>query len=406
MRRAPARRGHPRRFVRDPGLACEPRCRCPPPSSPTSTASTSGTPSPSSRAGSEEDFPIIERAEGTTLYDTQGNAYIDGVSSLWCNVHGHRHPAIDIAIKDQLDRVAHSTMLGLSHAPAAKLAKRLVDLAPDGPEPRLLLRQRLDRVRDRAEDGLPVPPPARRVVALGLRLPARQLPRRHARLGLGGRHRALPLALPPAALRRLAGASPATPTRCARCWPSTPSAARRSSSSRSCRARPASTCTPTATCAPCASCATSSALFLICDEVATGFGRTGTMFACEHEGVDARPHVRGQGAHRRLPAAGRDADHRAHLRGLPRPPRAVPHLLPRPHLHRQPAGLRGGAGDAAASSSRSTRSSACSRRSSCWASCSPSTSRACRRCARSAGAASWSASSCRASRSRPASATR
>jgi adenosylmethionine-8-amino-7-oxononanoate aminotransferase len=84
------------------------------------------------RSWVEEDFPIIERAEDTTLYDTEGNAYIDGVSSLWCNVHGHRHPAIDIAIKDQLDRVAHSTMLGLSHAPAVKLAKRLVDLAPDG----------------------------------------------------------------------------------------------------------------------------------------------------------------------------------------------------------------------------------------------------------------------------------
>jgi adenosylmethionine---8-amino-7-oxononanoate aminotransferase len=82
----------------------------------------------------EEDFPIIESADDTTLYDTEGNAYIDGVSSLWCNVHGHRHPAIDIAIKDQLDRVAHSTMLGLSHAPAAKLAKRLVDLAPEGLE--------------------------------------------------------------------------------------------------------------------------------------------------------------------------------------------------------------------------------------------------------------------------------
>jgi adenosylmethionine---8-amino-7-oxononanoate aminotransferase len=80
----------------------------------------------------EEDFPIIESADDTTLYDTEGNAYIDGVSSLWCNVHGHRHPAIDIAIKDQLDRVAHSTMLGLSHAPAAKLAKCLVDIAPDG----------------------------------------------------------------------------------------------------------------------------------------------------------------------------------------------------------------------------------------------------------------------------------
>jgi adenosylmethionine---8-amino-7-oxononanoate aminotransferase len=80
----------------------------------------------------EEDFPIIESADETTLYDTEGNAYIDGVSSLWCNVHGHRHPAIDVAIKDQLDRVAHSTMLGLSHAPAAKLAERLVEIAPEG----------------------------------------------------------------------------------------------------------------------------------------------------------------------------------------------------------------------------------------------------------------------------------
>jgi len=60
-----------------------------------------------------EDFPVIDHADDTTLYDTAGNAYIDGVSSLWCTVHGHRHPAIDIAIKDQLDRFAHSTMLSM-----------------------------------------------------------------------------------------------------------------------------------------------------------------------------------------------------------------------------------------------------------------------------------------------------
>ncbi|MEA2229939.1 MAG: adenosylmethionine---8-amino-7-oxononanoate aminotransferase [Solirubrobacteraceae bacterium] len=75
---------------------------------------------------------LIERAENATVYDTQGNAYIDGTASLWCNVHGHRHPAIDIAIKDQLDRVAHSTLLGLSHVPAIELAERLVALAPEG----------------------------------------------------------------------------------------------------------------------------------------------------------------------------------------------------------------------------------------------------------------------------------
>jgi len=82
---------------------------------------------------SEEEPPIvIDRAEGTTLYDTDGNAYIDGVSSLWCNVHGHRHPAIDAAIQGQLGRVAHSTMLGLSHRPAIELAEQLVAIAPRG----------------------------------------------------------------------------------------------------------------------------------------------------------------------------------------------------------------------------------------------------------------------------------
>ncbi len=73
---------------------------------------------------------IIERAEGTTLYDVEGNAYIDGVSSLWCNIHGHRRAEIDEAIRRQLDLVAHSTMLGLSGPPAIELAERLVRLAP------------------------------------------------------------------------------------------------------------------------------------------------------------------------------------------------------------------------------------------------------------------------------------
>ena len=80
----------------------------------------------------QEEQVIIERAEGTTLYDTDGNAYIDGVSSLWCNVHGHRHHAIDAAIRHQLERVAHSTMLGLSHRPAIELARRLLDITPEG----------------------------------------------------------------------------------------------------------------------------------------------------------------------------------------------------------------------------------------------------------------------------------
>jgi len=81
-----------------------------------------------------EDEPpvVIDRASGTTLWDTEGNAYIDGVSSLWCNVHGHGHPALDEAVRSQLERVAHSTMLGLTHQPAIELARRLVALAPPG----------------------------------------------------------------------------------------------------------------------------------------------------------------------------------------------------------------------------------------------------------------------------------
>src|SRR4051794_33937981 len=78
----------------------------------------------------DEEVVVIERADGCTLYDTDGNAYLDGVSSLWCNVHGHRHPELDAAIRRQLSQVAHTTMLGLSHPPAIELAARLVDLAP------------------------------------------------------------------------------------------------------------------------------------------------------------------------------------------------------------------------------------------------------------------------------------
>ena len=80
----------------------------------------------------EEEPLAIARAKGWHLIDTEGRHYIDGVSSLWCNVHGHRHPEIDQAVRDQLDRVAHSTMLGLTHPGAAELAARLVEIAPPG----------------------------------------------------------------------------------------------------------------------------------------------------------------------------------------------------------------------------------------------------------------------------------
>src|SRR4051812_4875808 len=75
---------------------------------------------------------VITAAEGMCLIDSDGNRYLDGVSSLWCNVHGHRVPEIDNAIRAQLDKVAHSTMLGLSNKPAILLAERLIQIAPPG----------------------------------------------------------------------------------------------------------------------------------------------------------------------------------------------------------------------------------------------------------------------------------
>jgi adenosylmethionine---8-amino-7-oxononanoate aminotransferase len=84
------------------------------------------------RSWQSEDAPIIERGEGSLLFDTDGNAYIDGVSSLWCNVLGHRQPQIDAAVRAQLDKVAHTTMLGLSHPTAIELAQRLAGIAPRG----------------------------------------------------------------------------------------------------------------------------------------------------------------------------------------------------------------------------------------------------------------------------------
>ncbi len=75
---------------------------------------------------------IIERGRGATLYDLDGYRYLDGTSSLWVNLHGHRHPALDRALTRQLNKIAHSTLLGLSSPPAIQLARELVRIAPRG----------------------------------------------------------------------------------------------------------------------------------------------------------------------------------------------------------------------------------------------------------------------------------
>ena len=75
---------------------------------------------------------VIERGEGCYLIDTAGNRYIDGTASMWTNVHGHNHPELNAALKAQLDKVAHTTLLGYSNIPAIQLAQKLVEITPAG----------------------------------------------------------------------------------------------------------------------------------------------------------------------------------------------------------------------------------------------------------------------------------
>ncbi|MEW6583314.1 MAG: adenosylmethionine--8-amino-7-oxononanoate transaminase [Actinomycetota bacterium] len=74
---------------------------------------------------------VIAAGDGNHLVDVDGNRYLDAVSSLWANVHGHRHPRLDAALAEQAGRIAHSTMLGLANVPATELARRLVAIAPE-----------------------------------------------------------------------------------------------------------------------------------------------------------------------------------------------------------------------------------------------------------------------------------
>ncbi|MGC8907582.1 MAG: adenosylmethionine--8-amino-7-oxononanoate transaminase [Desulfomonilaceae bacterium] len=78
----------------------------------------------------QSDVLVIDSADGNYLIDIHGRRYLDGVSSLWVNVHGHRKGKIDEAIRRQLDKVAHSTLLGLASTPSIELAEKLVRITP------------------------------------------------------------------------------------------------------------------------------------------------------------------------------------------------------------------------------------------------------------------------------------
>jgi adenosylmethionine-8-amino-7-oxononanoate aminotransferase len=84
------------------------------------------------QAWPDDDPLVIDRAEGNWLVDDLGRRFLDGVSSLWVTVHGHRRRELDDAVRAQLDKVAHTTLLGLASTPSIELAKALVDVAPPG----------------------------------------------------------------------------------------------------------------------------------------------------------------------------------------------------------------------------------------------------------------------------------
>ncbi|MBM4122566.1 MAG: adenosylmethionine--8-amino-7-oxononanoate transaminase [Nitrospira sp.] len=246
---------------------------------------------------------IIERGTGPYLIDTQGRQYLDGVSSLWVNVHGHRHPVLDRAIRDQLTRIAHSTLLGLSNQPAIRLARELIRLAPPGltkvfysdngstaVEVALKMAVQYWRQRD------PKAGPKRSFLRLQLAYHGDTV----GAMSVGGielfRDRFRPLLFP--ALR-------ADPPYCYRCplgltYPSCAMACldpierilkRRHRDLAGVIIEPLVQAAAGMVTAPPGYLArlrrlcTRHQVLLIADEVATGFGRTGRMFACEHEGV-------------------------------------------------------------------------------------------------------------------------
>ena len=223
---------------------------------------------------------VLVDGEGAVLRDSEGREYIDGNSSIWTNLHGHRHPKIDAAIRGQLDRVAHTSFLGFTNPSAAQLARELVELWPPGTLSRVFFS---DDGSTAIEVALKMAaqywqhigqPQRTRFVAFanayhgdtmgasslgGIatfhgRFSAWQFPAEHV-ASLDGL-----LALDAATVAAVVIEPIIQGAAGMRIWPRGMLAALR----EWCDAH---------------------GVLLILDEVMTGFGRTGTMFACEHEGV-------------------------------------------------------------------------------------------------------------------------
>ena len=242
---------------------------------------------------------VIERAEGMHLFDTDGNRYLDGVSSLWLSVHGHGVPEIDAAIRDQLGRLDHATFLGLTHEPGIELAERLLDTAPAGLSRVFYAGDGSSAVEAAIKMAYQATAQATGAVRPLYRPRRRGLPRRHPRGGQRRRHRAVPRDLPADPARhphgvvsRSAGAGPDPGGARAEVLAEMRAVLEREGD-RVCAvvieplvqaAGGMLTHDPAFVRGVRALCDEFAALMVV-DEVATGIGRTGRMWAVDHAGV-------------------------------------------------------------------------------------------------------------------------
>ena len=251
-------------------------------------------------------LPVV-RTEGCRIVLADGRELIDGIASWWTACHGYNHPHIRAAVERQLAAMPHVMFGGLVHEPALTLARRLAALLPGDLDRVFFSESGSVAVEVAHEDGGAVlAQPGRPRPQQVRRVPGR-LSRRHHRRDGGvrsdaGMHAMFRGLLPEHVVADLPTATKRAP-RCPSCWSGMPTSSPASSSSRWCRARAACCFTMPTCCSGCARLADRYGLLLIFDEIFTGFGRTGTMFACEQAGVVPDIVTRRQGADRRHAAA-------------------------------------------------------------------------------------------------------
>jgi len=244
---------------------------------------------------------LIERGSGAWLVDTAGHRYIDGSASMWCVVHGHRHPRLDRALVEQAGRVAHTTNLGLSNPTTVALARRLVEVAPPGLETVFFSDDGSTAIEAALKMAFqfwlqadPPRPARRRFVALDDAYHGDTL----GAVGVGGVDRFTDLFAPltfeairlPVPMER--GSAMVRAVDAATCLARLEALLADEGDSIAAvvmeplvQAAGGILVHPPGFLAAVRRLTARHDVFLILDEVATGFGRTGRMFACDHEGV-------------------------------------------------------------------------------------------------------------------------